>query len=321
MWFNNLLIYNYTLEDHQDLESSLRDNILKPCPPHARFTYGWLPVFQDLLVHEVAGCAMVCLGKEERVLPRGVIVQEMEKKIAHIQTERGYKVSKSEKSQLAEDLEFELLPKSFCVQKQQYAFLDTIKKRLLVNSASANQAGQLLTSMRKTLPGLSIEPLAISTNLALRFVQWMNDPIALPAVFQLASDCLLFSLNDEKKRFNCKGYDLPADEVAMLLDQGLVAAEISLIWNERIQFTLTQDLVLKKIKSLNYLTDEFHNIDKSDNEYEIKDASLILLSGELRSLVDDLLKSVADDYEGLQQKKMLDPVSEEEHKILESTIL
>jgi recombination associated protein RdgC len=69
----------------------------------------------------------------------------------------------------------------------------------------------------------------------------------------------------------------------------MATAELSLIWNERIQFTLTQEFVFKKIKSLDYLNDEFNEIKKLDDAHQQNDASLMLLSGELRQLTDDVL--------------------------------
>ncbi|STX42013.1 recombination associated protein [Legionella donaldsonii] len=289
MWFNNALIYHYEFKEQPDLMTTMAEEILKPCPPHARFIYGWLPAYADELVQEVAGCSLICLGKEERILPRGVIKRMLDERIQTIETQQGRTIKRAEKAQLAEDLEFELLPKSFCVQKRLFAMLDTLSNRLIINSSSNNQASQLTALLRKSLPGLHLEPLALNENLALRFAQWLSNPELLPPSFQLASDCLLFSLDNEKKRVNCKGYELPAEEILTLLAQGLGVAEISLVWNERIQFTLTQDLTFKRLKSLDYLIDEFNEIQELEEEYLQRDAALTLLGGELRNLTNDLL--------------------------------
>ena len=289
MWFNNALIYQYELDDTVDLTTSLTDETLKPCPPHARFIYGWLPASGDELVHETAGCSLICMGKEERILPRGVINRMLSERIQTMEAQQGRTVKRAEKAQLAEELEFELLPKSFCLQKRLPAILDQVTKRLIINSASNNQASQLTSLLRKSVPGIRIEPLPIMENLALRFASWISDPASLPPTIQLASDCLLISLDDDKKRFNCKGYELPADEILSLLSQGLAAAEISIIWNERIQLTLTQDFTFKRLKCLDYLIDEFNDVGQLDEKYEQQDAALTLLSGELRAMTNDLL--------------------------------
>lgn len=291
MWFNNALIYHYELKEEVDFTTLFQEEVLKPCPPHARFIYGWLPVFQDELVQEVAGSKIFCLGKEERILPRGVIKKMLEEKVQRFEAE-GKTVKRAEKAQMAEDLEFELLPKSFCVQKRLLAIIDNQANHLIINAASQNQASQLISLLRKTVPGISIEPVSCTENLALRFAEWINNPQSLPNNFQLAADCLLFSLDDEKKRVNCKGYELPAEEILTLLSQGHAAAEISLIWNERIKFTLTQDLCFKRLKSLDYLVDEFSEIGQLEEEYQQRDAELTLLSGELRSLCNDLFSAL-----------------------------
>jgi recombination associated protein RdgC len=295
MWFNNAQIFQYELDESVDLTAALSSDALKPCPPHARFIYGWLPAGTDELVQETSGCSLFCMGKEERILPRGVIHRLLAERILKLETEQGRTVKRTEKSQIAEELEFELLPKSFCLQKRLPALLDQVTKRLIINSASVNQASQLTSLLRKSLPDIRIEPLQHMENLALRFANWISDPAMLPPSFQLASDCLLISLDDDKKRFNCKGYELPADEILTLLSQGLAAAEISIIWNERIQLTLTHDFTFKRLKCLDYLMDEFNDVSQLEEKYEQQDAALTLLAGELRGLTNDLLATLSNE--------------------------
>ncbi len=288
MWFNNTIIYQFNLDADVDLNASLLEERLKPCPPHARFIYGWMSVCADQMIHEVAGSTLMCMGKEERILPRSVITKMLAEKIEQIELQHGRSVKRSEKAQIAEELEFELLPKSFCIQKRLYALLDHKNKHLIINTSSPNQASQLISLLRKSVAGLSVEPLSLEDSLAFQFTQWIQQPESLPKNFQLASDCVLFSLDNEKKRIHCKGYELPAEEVITLLSQGMAPAEVSLVWNERIQLTLTQEFIFKKIKSLDYLIDDFNEIKKLDEEQQ-QDAALTLLSGELRQLTDELL--------------------------------
>ena len=161
MWFNNALIYQYELNETVDLTALLAENFASP---HARFIYGY-PVLADELVQEVQA-ALISLGKEERILPRGVINRLLAERIQLIETQQGRTIKRAEKAQLAEDLEFELLPKSFCVQKQLLAIMDSITKRLIINASSNNQASQLTSLLRKSIPGIHIEPLTYTENLA-----------------------------------------------------------------------------------------------------------------------------------------------------------
>ncbi len=287
MWFNNALVYSYQFNQSLDDLPALEQDQLKPCPAHARFTYGWVSPFDQGLTHSVAGCTLICLGKEERILPRNVIQRHVTEKVKALETERGFPVKRSERAQIAEDIEFDLLPKAFCLQKKLFALFDTVHQRLIINSSSVNQAAQLLALLRKSIPGMQIEPLGCSENLTLRFNDWINHPNDLPPNFELASDCLLTSLDDEKKRFSCKGGELA--EIQSLLSQGFAANEISLIWHERIQLTLTQTLCLKRLKCLDYLQDDLNDIANMDGEEHQRDAKITLLSGELRGLCNSII--------------------------------
>ena len=288
MWFNNILVYQYELDQTNALETLFAEARLKPCPPHARFSYGWLPPFKNDFVHNCLSNAVICFGKEERILPRNVVQRELEERVNMLEAQRGYVVKRAERAQLAEDIEFELLPKSFCVQKRVFGLLDQTQKHLFINTSSVNQATQFVAYLRKSIPGISLVPLAPSETLAAHLTQWITDPASLPTHMKLTTDCVLFSPQDEKKRFQCKGYELPADEILNLLSQGLVAAEISLVWHERIQLTLTHDLVLKRLKCLDYLADDFQAIRQMDDDAQ-QDAGITLLAGELAALYNDLI--------------------------------
>lgn len=291
MWFNNALIYQCTLPENTPLNDLLQADHLKPCPPHARFIYGWVPSIQEQLLHEVLGASLFTLGKEERILPRKVITRMLSEQIQAMEMQRGYPVKRAERAQLAEELEFQLLPKSFCVQKHLPAFIDTENNRLIINTASANQASQFTSLLRKSVPNIQIEPILPAHPLSATLTSWITHPETLPASIQLASNCVLVALNDEKKRVQCKGYELPAEEVSHLLGQGLAVAEISLIWQERIEFTLTQDFTFKRIRCLDYLLDEQNDIRQLEDDIAQQDASLTLLAGEWRTLLNDLLQT------------------------------
>jgi len=321
MWFNNIQIYNYQSNDIAFLAGILATEPMKPCPPHARFIYGWLPVVDDNLVQEIAGCSLISLGKEERLLPAGVIRQKLDERVKVIETNEGRTMGRSEKSRLKEEIEFDLLPQSFCLQKPLLALLDTKKNKLIINTASPTQSEQLISMLRKVVQNMVIEPIQPKENLSTLFARFITHPESLPAGFELASDCLLISPDDEKKRVNCKGYELPADEILTLLSQGLVPTEISLIWQERISLTLTQELTIKRLKCLDYLVDEFTDLKQLEEERQLKDAGLTLLAGELRALISDVEAALCEETSEGIEKPVL-PISDRmDSNTLNDTVL
>src|SRR3989338_4292789 len=147
MFFNNTIYFQYEFDKSSDKPVSISDLLaetaLKPCPPHARFIQGWSPIFEDCYAQEVAGATLISMGKEERILPRSVIKRELEERVNAQETQLQRQLKRTEKSQMAEEIEFELLPKAFCLQKRMYAILDSVSNRLIINTASETQASQL----------------------------------------------------------------------------------------------------------------------------------------------------------------------------------
>lgn len=293
MWFSNALIFEYENSENLDLNNELKCESLKPCPPHARFIYGFTPVINDDLALEVAGSSLIKFAKEERILPRGVILKILEERVKTWEQHQNRVMKRADKAQLAEELEFELLPKSFTLEKYLTACVDHKRKRLIINTASVTQALQLIASLRKAMPGIKISTLGYDENLTHKFSEWILNPLTLPQNFELAQDCLLIALDNEKKKCNFKGYDLPSDEISNLLEKGMVPAEIPLIWNERIQFILTNNFTLKRIKCLDYLLEDINETRQLEDEIQQMEASLTLLTAEFGTLVDELLKAVA----------------------------
>lgn len=302
MWFNNALIFQCRDLSTTNLEQELEAHRLKPCPGHARLNYGWLESINELLLHSAQNFHFFTMGKNEKLLPSSVINQELAERIAQLELNQDRKVKRSEKAQMKEEIEFELLPKAFSITKKMHALYDPASQRLIINSSSLNQANQLLALLRKTLDQIQLEPLNIDADLSQYFTQWVSNPNLLPKHFELAPNCLLYSPQDENKKVNCKGYEFPADEIAQLIKQGLLVNEINLIWNERIQFTLNSDFTLKRIKCIEYLLDELHEIDKSDDLLEQQDANLCLLGSELKQLTDSLLELFTQTNETTQEK-------------------
>ncbi len=291
MWFNNALIYRCT--SAIPLNADLESEQLKPCPPHARFIYGWQSFSSSLFVHEISGATLFSLGKEERILPKNVIARMLNEQIESLEIQRGYPVKRAERAQLAEELEFQLLPKAFCIQKHLPAFLDHATQRLIINTSSTTQAAQLLALLRKSVANICIEPYSTTPSIQSTLTNWVSQPESLPEGFDLGSSCVLISPEDEKKRFQCKGYELPADEINQLISQGLQVLEVDLIWQDRIAFTLTHALTFKRVRPLEYVIDAFQEIRDLEEDEAQQDASLLLLSGEWRNLLDELDKALS----------------------------
>ncbi len=218
------------------------------------------------------------LAKEERVLPKAVLKRYLSERIKKDELEIGRKLKNNEKKKLAEDIEFELLPHAFCLQKYTPAIIDELQNRIIIQTSSSSQSSQFISHLKKAIPELNIVPLQFEMNLAEQFSNWIHYPETIPSSLQLANSCILFSTDDTGKRFHCHGYELDSDEINNLLEKGLKTAELSLIWQERIQFTLTQDFSFKKVKCTDYLLNELNETKNLEEELAQQDAAYTLLT-------------------------------------------
>ena len=106
---------------------------------------------------------------------------------------------------------------------------------------------------------------------------------------KLGKSCVLVTGGEDKSQYTCKDIEENSEELAALLAQGYTVSSIELIWQERVQFVLTNNFLLKRLKCLDYLEDAFKDNGKLDDDQEQFDANFSLLIGELRDLISFLM--------------------------------
>lgn len=293
MWFKNALVYQVeNMPDVETFEKTLSEHVIKPCPPHSRYIYGWVETLNTKMSHSVNGQTLFVMGKEERILPPSVINQMIDEKIATIEAEEGRVVRRSERNQMKEEFEFSLLPKSFSVLKKTWGYYDKKNRYLIINTSSVTLAGQFCALLRKSFEDIVIMPVELDMDINERLTQCVKQPFTLPKQFDLGERVVLQDPDDEKKRLTCKGYELPADEVLDLLSRGLKSTELSFHYNERLDFTLNHQLVIKNIKCRDLLLDELKASQRTETKEEEFDSSFILMSSEINQLIDAILSDL-----------------------------
>ncbi|EEZ93360.1 TPA: recombination-associated protein RdgC [Legionella pneumophila] len=191
--------------------------------------------------------------------------------------------------QLKEEIKFDLLPKAFSVQKKDWFYIDTNKQWLFINSANPTKASEVITLLTKALGSLDAAPLMPNSDLSTLFARWLHQPTSFPEGLMLAKSYVLVTSGEDKSYYTCKDIEENIEELTALLDQGYTVSSIELIWQERVQFVLNNNFLLKRLKCLDYLDEAFKDKDKQDNDQEQFDANFSLLTGELRDLIQFLM--------------------------------
>ena len=294
MWFSNLVVYQLQTPfaiTPEEMHNALEELRLKPCPPHARQSEGFINPFSDLeeKIYSINSCHVVVAAKEMRLLPASVIKTELEEKLEAFKESQQRPMRRAEKLQLKEEIEFDLLPKAFTVQKKDWLYIDTFKQWVVVNSSSPNKASDIMSLLIKALGSISAVPLTVEVSLSHLFARWLSEPQSLPEGLSIGRRCVLINSMDCKSQYNCKDIEQNGNEINTLLGEGYCVSSLELTWQDRIQFVLNDNFQLKRVKCIDYLDDAMKENAQAETEQEKFDANFSLLVGEVRELVSSLI--------------------------------
>lgn len=293
MWFKNL--YLYRLQDDfsvtpEELHEKLTEKLFFECGKEQKETMGWVsPLGRDseVLAHAANGYLLMTMAMQERMLPASVVREELDERVAHIQTQEDRKVSSREKKDMREQIEFELLPQAFKRTRKLDGWIDPNDGWLILNVSSATQAEKFTGLLRKSVgslptktPETAVTPISLMT-------EWLREG-ELPEPFELGAECELRGQGDEQSVAVFKKHKLLTDEVQANLETGKLVSKLMLTWDEKISFVLTDNLQLKRIKFLDVFDDQLDEHDPQSHAEKL-DIEFSLMTGEVANMLKDLM--------------------------------
>lgn len=294
MWFKNLTLFrfteNFTLSI-DELEQKLQTLPFKPCGPHEESSMGWTaPLGQQAteMVHGSNGYLMVCVKREEKVLPSSVIAELVQEKITEIEEQEQRKLGKKERTTIKDELIFELLPKAFTFSRKTYAYIDPKGGWLVVDSPSAKKAEDLVSLLRKSIGSLPVIPPITVTKPAVTMTQWLFSDELPPADITIEDECELRSPDETASTVRCKRHDLNAPEIKNHLDTGKQVIKLALTWEERLSLLLDENLGVKRLKFLDLVQQQAADTN-ADSAAAQFDADFAIMAAELSNFLPRLL--------------------------------
>ena len=231
MWFRNLQLYRLieTFEHSpESLHAALEQRAFKPCAGLDTYSMGWVPPAgreTTQLVHAANGRIMVCLRREDRILPSAVVREHVEEKAEAIALAESRPVGRKEKQQIKEEVIIDLLPRAFTRSTHMYAYIDPKDGWAVVDSGTAKKAEELLSALRETLGSLRLKPLAVNNAPASVLTRWLET--STPAGFELGDECELKEPVDKGGVMRGRRMDLASAEVKSHLDAGMQVAKLA----------------------------------------------------------------------------------------------
>ncbi|WP_130834192.1 recombination-associated protein RdgC [[Erwinia] mediterraneensis] len=296
LWFKNMMVYRLNRDiplSADEMEKQLAAFTFSPCGSQDMAKTGWVAPMgnrSDALTHLNNGQILICARKEEKILPTPVVKQALEAKIEKLEAEQSRKLKKTEKDALKDEILHSLLPRAFSRFSQTNLWIDSNNGLIMVDCASAKKAEDTLALLRKSLGSLPVVPLTLEKPIELTLTEWVRSG-DLPAGFALMDEAELKAILEDGGVVRCKKQDLVCDEIATHIEAGKQVTKLALDWQERIQFILSDDGSVKRLKFSDTLREQNDDIDREDFAQRF-DADFILMTSELAALTSELVEAL-----------------------------
>lgn len=292
MWFKNLQLYRLSEAfdlDAEALHEKLLQKPARPCAGLDTFTLGWdSPLGRDSqqLTHAVNGCIMVCARREERVLPAAVVREQLDERVAQIESAEGRSVRRQEKQQLRDEILVDLLPRAFSRASRLMAYIDTQQNWVIVDSASAGKAEDLLSLLRETLGSFKVRPFEVKQAPAPILTDWLARHPSQH--FELLDECELRDPLEDGGIVRIRGQGLGGSETRTHLDAGKLVSRLAVKFRDHLSAVLVDDVSIKRLKFLEIIQQEASEAEAETREQQF-DVNFSLMTLQLREFIEALI--------------------------------
>ena len=292
LWFKNAIIYqlnNDTLLDKNAIEKAIKSVPFTPCGNIDTIKMGWVSPYNDNyhndFIVDMQGHLLLRIKKETKLLPAPVIKQALLEKIDKQEQALSRKLTKNEKATLKDEVMIDLMPRAFSKYNHYWLWIDTINKRIILDTSSFKQAEDILAILRKELGVLALTPLSIEKPVEQIMTTWVKEKLNF-APFILGDQAELKDPLEGNGIISCKNQDITSDEMMIHFDSGKWITKVKIIDERGVNFIVNNDLTLKRIKFDSSVLDE--NEDIGADEFDKKlEADFFIMANLLSTTIND----------------------------------
>lgn len=290
--FKNVLVYRITHWEQPELaaiEEKLAAAPFVECGASQPESFGWVPPRGEqhgALIESVGGQLVLRLMVETKAVPGSAVKIRLEAELDKLEQETGRRPKGKRAKELKEQIVHELLPRAFPKRSSTLVWIDPEARCVVVDTGSQKKADRITSALIEALGGgMALGLLQTQLSPAVAMAQWLSTKEA-PYGFSVDRECELKQPDSEKATVRYARHSLEIDEVGAHIEQGKVPVHLALTWDGRVSFTLTDALVLKKVKLLDVVLE---GKDADDGGF---DTDVAIATGELRKLIPDLIEAL-----------------------------
>lgn len=299
MWFRNLQIFRladtwqYTSDE---LAAAMQKGIFVGCHATDTMARGWVAPRgnEQELVFSQQKQQLVALGTEQKLLPAAVVRQYAEEKLIDLEAAQGYKPGRKQVKDVMEQMTLELLPRAFVKRSLTYVWIDPVNRWLVVDAASSQRADDAIEQLKLSLGELPLSLLKTQLAPATAMTQWLAEGAA-PSGFSIDRDCELRAVAEERAAVRYVRHNLDSEDVRNHIVAGKTVTRLSLTWQDRVSFVLTEQMQIKRVAFLDILKEDAER--QAENADDLFAANFSLMCGNLAQLLANLVESLDGESE------------------------
>lgn len=290
MWFKQIQLFQLkpTAYNIEELTNRIQELSFIPCFPSTPSSIGWVsPVDEDEapLVRAINGYIMICMQIEEKILPATVIRQELNNKVKKMEALDSRKIRSKEKLTLKDEVIGTLLPRAFSKLSKVYGYIDTKNHWLVLNTISTKTTEQFISLFKKSV---TEDITAFDTEkFTSSLTPWVKSQ-QYPSEFGIESACVLQDPEHETRIIRCQHQDLFAAPIQALLNEGCDVIQLALSWQDRINFVLTKDFILRSISFQDEIREQVKEMEP-ETKLQRFDADFYIMSELFNLMLNELI--------------------------------
>ena len=276
-----------TMPDFVTLEKALQQMPFDITTGQETKSVGWVPPRADggLFVESVNSQLIMRFMTETRQVPASVVRSRVDELASAIEADTGRKPGKKERRDLQEQAVTELLPSAFPRKRATWVWIDREKSRLIIDSTSTGTVDDIITALVKRVDGFVAEPLQTVMSPATAMACWLEGQCA-PGDFDIGRACELKSCDEMKAMVRYKNHSLLIGEMLNHIKSGKKPTSLDLEWDGRVNFTLTDDLKLKKITFSDGVLEQSKAQGQRADDF---DGNVVMATSEIGQMLDELI--------------------------------
>ncbi|BCE02123.1 recombination-associated protein RdgC [Marinicellulosiphila megalodicopiae] len=283
MWFKQIFVYQFNEGFNvtsEQIQTALVQKPWRPCSQQEASSMGFRSVkkHDDSLIYVTGSQTYFKITKQERILPSSVINEALQEKVEEIKNNEQRNVSKKERTEIKDEIIFELLPRAFTKNRDYLGFFCSDSQRLILNCSSASAADDITAMLRDALGSLAVTPWQNVLDIKSKLTSWLDET---PVGFELLEDFELTSSSDTQSKLKLKHLPLHSKQIEEYVAEGLLISQLRVNFEEKIEFSIKENATIGRIK----YGDELLQSEQSEDEDAQFDADCILHSKEVLNIV------------------------------------